>query len=136
MEHQVCVTLLWSSPGVNMWGMVAQSGVEPRCLMDFWALRCLEEIAEAAAAGTAPPGHASDEAMADTVMDFLFASQDASTASLVWLTAVLAERPDVLSKVHRSQCMPSDHHDVTALLSSLMCTLMLEVSKVFARWLS
>lgn len=67
--------------------------------MDFWALRCLEEIAEAVAAGTAPPGHTSDEAMADTVMDFLFASQDASTASLVWLTAVLAERPVVLAKV-------------------------------------
>ncbi|BDA50415.1 Cytochrome P450 710A1 [Coccomyxa sp. Obi] len=80
-----------------------QSGVEPRCLMDFWALRCLEEIAEAAAAGTPPPGHTSDEAMADTVMDFLFASQDASTASLVWLTAVLAERPDVLAKVREEQ---------------------------------
>ena len=32
-------------------------------------------------------------------MDFLFASQDASTASLVWLTCLLAERPDVLQKV-------------------------------------
>lgn len=36
---------------------------------------------------------------ADTVMDFLFASQDASTASLVWLTCLLSERPGVLIKV-------------------------------------
>jgi cytochrome P450 family 710 subfamily A protein len=43
--------------------------------------------------------------MADTVMDFLFASQDASTASLVWLTCLLAERPDVLAKV----CAPHVH---------------------------
>ncbi|EIE22849.1 cytochrome P450, C-22 desaturase [Coccomyxa subellipsoidea C-169] len=80
-----------------------QAGVEPRCLMDFWALRCLEEIAESEAAGEAPPGHTSDEAMADTIMDFLFASQDASTASLVWLTAILAQRPDVLQKVREEQ---------------------------------
>ena len=32
-------------------------------------------------------------------MDFLFASQDASTASLVWLTCLLCEQPDVLQKV-------------------------------------
>ncbi len=76
-----------------------QTGVEPRCLMDFWALRCLEEVADSEAVGEAPPGHTSDEAMADTIMDFLFASQDASTASLVWLTAILAQRPDVLRKV-------------------------------------
>ena len=44
--------------------------------------------------------------MADTVMDFLFASQDASTASLVWLTCIMAERPDILAKVtpHQKLC--------------------------------
>lgn len=68
--------------------------------MDFWAVRCLEELAEADLNGEAPPVHTSDEAMADTVMDFLFASQDASTASLVWLISILADRPDVLAKVH------------------------------------
>jgi cytochrome P450 family 710 subfamily A protein len=67
--------------------------------MDFWALRCLEEVAEAEAAGTKPPQHTSNHAMADTVMDFLFASQDASTASLVWLTCLLADRPHILAKV-------------------------------------
>lgn len=66
------------------------TGVEPRYLMDFWALRCLEEVADAD--------------VADTLMDFLFASQDASTASLVWLTTILAERPDILQKVCTCCC--------------------------------
>ena len=32
-------------------------------------------------------------------MDFLFASQDASTSSLVWLVALMADHPNVLAKV-------------------------------------
>ena len=67
--------------------------------MDFWAQRCLAEVSEAAEAGVPPPVHTSDRAMADTVMDFLFASQDASTASLVWVTCLMAEHPEVLAKV-------------------------------------
>ena len=34
---------------------------------------------------------------------FLFASQDASTASLVWTTAIMADRPDILSRVRAEQ---------------------------------
>ena len=67
--------------------------------MDFWAQRCLAEVSEAAEAGVPPPLHTGDRAMADTVMDFLFASQDASTASLVWVTCLMAEHPEVLAKV-------------------------------------
>ena len=83
-------------------GSVMQSGGEPRCLMDFWAQRCLEETAEADAAGLPHPQHTTDTAMADTIMDFLFASQHASTASLVWLTCIMADRPDILAKVYTS----------------------------------
>ena len=79
--------------------VTAQAGGEPRCLMDFWAQRCLEEVDGAARGGVPPPGHASDHAMADTVMDFLFASQDASTASLVWTMCLMADHPDILQKV-------------------------------------
>ena len=43
----------------------AAGGGEPRCLMDFWAARCLEEVAEAAAEGVPPPGHTSHYKMAD-----------------------------------------------------------------------
>ena len=67
--------------------------------MDFWAQKCLQEIDEAAAENRQPEKHTSDIGMADTVMDFLFASQDASTASLVWMMSLMADFPDVLEKV-------------------------------------
>ena len=34
---------------------------------------------------------------------FLFASQDASTASLVWVLATMADRPEVLARVREEQ---------------------------------
>lgn len=49
------------------------------------------------------PHHASDFEMACVVMDFLFASQDASTASLTQTVALLADHPDVLEKVRKEQ---------------------------------
>lgn len=67
--------------------------------MDYWAQNCLAEVAEAARGGVPPPGHCSDAAMADTVMDFLFASQDASTASLVWTLTLMADHPHILEQV-------------------------------------
>ena len=35
------------------------------------------------------------------LLDFLFASQDASTASLTWIFALLDEHPEVLQKAWR-----------------------------------
>lgn len=78
---------------------VLQEGNSPRCLMDFWAQRCLEEIKEAAEQQVPPHQHTTDRAMADTIMDFLFASQDATTAAVVWVTVLMADYPDVLQKV-------------------------------------
>lgn len=71
--------------------------------MDFWAVRCLEELREAEETGVPAGAHTNDHEMADTVMDFLFASQDASTASLVWMVCLMAGHPLVLAKV-RSFC--------------------------------
>ena len=36
-------------------------------------------------------------------MDFLFASQDASTASLAWAVHFMSERPDVLNLIREEQ---------------------------------
>ena len=80
-----------------------QSGGEPRCLADFWVRRCLEEIAEAEEQGMAQPSHTTDWKMADALILFLFASQDASTASLAWTTTLMADRPDILSRVRAEQ---------------------------------
>ena len=80
-----------------------RAGGEPRCLMDFWSQKCLEEIAEAEAAGLPPPPHTTVTRMADAMLDFLFASQDASTASLTWVLAFMDEHRDVLERVRAEQ---------------------------------
>lgn len=80
-----------------------KAGNEPTCLLDFWSLQVLADIEEAEKEGNPPPFYASDAKMADSVMDFLFASQDASTASLCWIVTNMADYPDVLAKVREEQ---------------------------------
>ena len=92
-------SLAGSIPNSTVLRVCLQRGGEPRCLMDFWAQKCLEEIAEAEAEGRAPPAHTTPDRMGDAMLDFLFASQDASTASLVWSLVFMTEHPDVLAKV-------------------------------------
>lgn len=82
---------------------VMKSGKQPACLLDFWVEHLQGEVEDAVKAGQPPPMHCSDVAIADVIMDFLFASQDASTASLTWISALLADRPDVLAKVREEQ---------------------------------
>ncbi len=91
--------ILFSQHTIILLPQHTQAGQEPRCLMDFWAQNCNAEIEEAAAKGEQPGRHTTDEGMADSVMDFLFASQDASTASLVWSICLCADHPEVLAKV-------------------------------------
>lgn len=52
----------------------------------------------AEAKGEPVPEHYHDENVADVIMDFLFASQDASTASLTWIAALMADHPEILAK--------------------------------------
>mmetsp|Transcript_22957 Transcript_22957/g.50366 ORF Transcript_22957/g.50366 Transcript_22957/m.50366 type:complete len:531 (+) Transcript_22957:194-1786(+) len=80
-----------------------REGHEPECLLDFWSQQVLQEMREAEEQGVPPPFYCADSKMADSVMDFLFASQDASTASLVWTLTLMAEHPDVLQKVREEQ---------------------------------
>lgn len=80
-----------------------RAGKEPECLLDFWSQQINTDLDEAKAAGLPPPKYSSDGEMAYTVMDFLFASQDASTASLIWTLTQMAEHPDVLERVREEQ---------------------------------
>ena len=89
-------------PVIRVCGCVC-AGAEPRCLLDFWAIRVNELIAEAAADRTTPEEFTSDWAMGDSMMDFLFASQDASTASLVWSIHFMSEHPEMLARVREEQ---------------------------------
>eukprot|EP00743_Colponemidia_sp_Colp-15_P000169 GILK01000195.1.p1 GENE.GILK01000195.1~~GILK01000195.1.p1 ORF type:complete len:506 (+),score=89.45 GILK01000195.1:199-1518(+) len=80
-------------------------GEEPSCLLDFWMVEQMQLIAEAEKSEGAikDPSHTSDNEIAFTVLDFLFASQDASTSSLVWIFTLLDEHPEVLMKVREEQ---------------------------------
>lgn len=80
-----------------------KAGNEPCCLMDFWSCKVLEEMKEAEDAGLPSPKHSTNEKMAGVMMDFLFASQDASTASLTWVMALMADYPDLMKQVIEEQ---------------------------------
>eukprot|EP00744_Colponema_vietnamica_P004154 GILI01006240.1.p1 GENE.GILI01006240.1~~GILI01006240.1.p1 ORF type:complete len:540 (+),score=136.70 GILI01006240.1:94-1713(+) len=82
---------------------MSQPNVEPTCLLDFWTIHILEEINNAKENGTEIANYAGDFEMAETLMDFLFASQDASTASLTMITATMKEHPDILQRVVKEQ---------------------------------
>ncbi|GIL60159.1 hypothetical protein Vafri_14781 [Volvox africanus] len=79
------------------------AGKEPECLLDFWTKQILSDMKDAADAGAEPPFYHEDRKIAETVMDFLFASQDASTASLVWTITLMAEHPEILARVRDEQ---------------------------------
>jgi len=49
------------------------------------------------------PLHSSDKEIGKTVLDFLFAAQDASTASLTWSCFFLSRYPEVLARVREEQ---------------------------------
>ena len=69
----------------------------PRCRPAV--AQILIDMKEATEKGVPHPPYAEDKMIAYHMMDFLFASQDASTASLVWMVTQMAEHPDVLERV-------------------------------------
>ncbi|XP_020523479.1 cytochrome P450 710A1 isoform X2 [Amborella trichopoda] len=92
-----------------------RAGDEPSCLMDFWMAETVKEIAEAEKAGMPAPPDSSDREVAGHVFDFLFASQDASTSSLLWAVTLLDSHPDVLARVREEQAKvrPTGSLDIT-----------------------
>jgi len=66
-------------------------GGEPRCVLDYWTKSVKEEKAKLIS---------SDTEMAATVLDFLFASQDATTSALAWTLAEMDSHPEILAKVN------------------------------------
>ncbi|KAF4360166.1 cytochrome P450 710A1-like [Cannabis sativa] len=67
-------------------------GEEPTCLVDFWMQETLKEEDMAAE-------NVSDVDIGSYLFDFLFASQDASTSSVLWAVTLLESHPDVLQRV-------------------------------------
>jgi len=117
------MTFPWSFPGNGLWKAIrARKGLtetlcavsqlskqrmakggEPKCLVDYWSQRLVEELAACKEAGTEPPVYTTSKGMADALIAFLFASQDASTGSLNWILAFLSTWPDILAKVRDEQ---------------------------------
>ena len=80
----------------------------PTCIVDHWVLNMMESSRyhERIAAGekdvekpTNLIREFSNEEIGETLFTFLFASQDASSSATTWLFQVLAQRPDVLSRL-------------------------------------
>ncbi|CAI9782146.1 unnamed protein product [Fraxinus pennsylvanica] len=71
-----------------------KAGEEPTCLIDFWMQENLREFAE-------KPFEYSYMEIGGHLFDFLFASQDASTSSLLWAVTFLDSHPEVLQRVRK-----------------------------------
>ena len=80
-----------------------RNGKKAQCLLDFWTQNIFNEMSEADEKGLPPPEYSSDFKMAITIMDFLFAAQDASTSSLAHSVALMSDHKDVLKKVREEQ---------------------------------
>jgi len=87
---------------------MAMPNAEPKCMIDFWMKDVIEQDASgsdnagdsASVTGHEPThGHTDSHSCAKIMLDFLFASQDASTSSLTFTTHVMTQRPDVLERV-------------------------------------
>jgi cytochrome P450 family 710 subfamily A protein len=76
-----------------------KNDVAPVCLMDFWVRSVDTANKQAEANGEPPLEFSTYERMAEVMMDFLFASQDATSAALTWVLALMADHPDVYQKV-------------------------------------
>ncbi|KAL8045639.1 hypothetical protein ABFX02_08G127700 [Erythranthe guttata] len=70
-----------------------ESGEEPTCLIDFWMQENLSELPE-------KKTHRHRE-IGGHLFDFLFASQDASTSSLLWAIVYLESHPKILERVRK-----------------------------------
>ncbi|KAK2987810.1 hypothetical protein RJ640_024437 [Escallonia rubra] len=74
-----------------------KAGEETTCLVDFWMQETMKAAAEKA--GEPAPPHTASKVFGGHLFDFLFASQDASTSSLLWAVTLLDSHPEVFARV-------------------------------------
>lgn len=73
-------------------------GNEPRCLIERWAAS-IKETAEKKGVKYEEVFGCDDENIGRTVLDFLFAAQDATNSALTYAVDVLAAHPDIVEKM-------------------------------------
>jgi len=91
------------------------AGESPLCLLDYWMEDYLKDE---------HPPQEEEEELAYTVLDFLFASQDASTSSITWAVQLLTDHTDVRDKVREEQARlrPNNEPLTYELLASMTYT--------------
>ena len=72
-------------------------------MIDTWVAEMMERRREFESGQGPKPSDFSDYDMAMAVLTFIFASQDASTASITWAMWLLAQNPAILQKVRDEQ---------------------------------
>jgi cytochrome P450 len=74
------------------------AGNEPRCMLERWALSIFETAKEQGIAQSDVFGCSNDD-IGRTVLDFLFAAQDATNSALTYAADCLEAHPDVMEKM-------------------------------------
>lgn len=82
-------------PKARAW---VQAGNEPRCLLEFWSLAIQNAAKEQNVSAQEVPG-CQDDDVARTVLDFLFAAQDATNSALTYSLDVLGGHRNVLQSM-------------------------------------
>jgi cytochrome P450 len=76
-----------------------QAGNAPRCLMEHWSLAIQTAAKEQGCKSSQEVPYCDDENLARTVLDFLFAAQDATNSAMAYSLDVLAAETDTLDKM-------------------------------------
>ena len=86
------------------------AGEEPNCMTDSWIKSMIEakEYAKSGGNSDAAPASVlirdfSDNEIAQTMLSFLFASQDATSSAMSWMFHLLTDNPDVFNKIREEQ---------------------------------
>jgi len=120
---------------------LAKPNQEPECLLDFWMEKVVTPKAHTSYSSNEQVDSGTDSGetkersgtvyedrtdydIACTILDFLFASQDASTSSIVWSVAFLADHPDIFEKVKEEQqrLRPNDEPVTHELINEMVYT--------------
>lgn len=87
-----------------------EAGGEPDCMVDSWIKAMIDAKKFAQSGGEKSEISApvlirdfSDSEIAQTMLSFLFASQDATSSAMCWMFQLLCDNPDVAEKVRQEQ---------------------------------
>lgn len=101
---------------------INEKGREPTCVMDEW-IYLMKQARE---------NHSEDpnskllirdftnKEISEAIFTFLFASQDASSSLACWLFQIVADRPDVVSKIRKEQLSVRDYNPAKPLTLDLI----------------